>query len=653
MKKIYKIANMALIYTLIGVFLCSDVAYSSNLRPTHSYSRDAKDVNAERFEQLYNVLFKSKNVSKVNQNLNFIYKSISGDEQDAINFIKSFKGAQLLILLNRSLYNMKDKKNLEGIKRKVRKILSCLFGTPALWGALNGQLALHENIPDDRVALEFLDGESGQSAGFMYKKFPELLDILKDPQKTRDLVLLLSLFRVLYYSTTDSAYYEGKHKEDTPLEYAIKMDLYIPIGKNLYITPMSETFRRHILFRINSRGETTDAVEIFIIGDNRQQKRHLLRRERLDVCRDMYDSFGDECGIIKTHLMAEYPEGLMSQVEVYGDIFDFSEDTFRIFIYDYSDINHGRRLHKLSRAYVEKIAGGKDLSRLSSISETIIEDVLSIINRFIKRGYYFDRGEGTDLTILNFRLCKDGRTRAVGDFESFLKKAEVDKNRDLQNFERAPHLKNQLRRFILRRRIGIHPNAVDYDKIAGTVMTKAEVLKKRHGKSTTDKKLALGETLLREKRLKQLEGKIAAKKEVRLQEALKEIRTTRDSITKIIHNRNVRNITSKDAAGMPRFRILDIKSMLGALDLDTDLKEVKNLIKSMLKVNKSIEKLEQKSPDRPVERSDSTTLRAFNAAFKAIENLNLAIDGLAEFDIEELSILKKLSKTQQAVDKSI
>ncbi len=442
-KKPYKLKIVSIMLAVVFLFYSSLFAGEVCLRPKiGEYDR----VEGAIFSRLCNRLSESKSYDEIIETLKEI-TAFTGEEEVAENFASSFGILQFFRLLNEVLYYTKQMtepyaewNSFDGlkyyrgnIKIEVRKILRNIFGSPDLSQIITKELAINGTTSNEKIILDFLDGDGGESCSFMDEKFPEILLLLKDPQKVKDLVLVLSLFRLVHYNPflPPERHKGTKGTQEIVLEYAIRKGIYISIGNGLYITPISESFRRHIVFRMNDEKEISDAVEIFIIGDDRKVGRYLLSDKRLKFCQDMYESFGDGCGIIKTHLMATYSKEVVPQVEAYGDIFDYSEakEPFRIFIYDYSYPIRGRRLERIDAMYLGRIAGevasGKILNSKMAMPETIVRDVFATTKRFIEKGYTFEDPTGSDLHSGNFRLCLDGRVRFVNDFEAFGKGEEA------------------------------------------------------------------------------------------------------------------------------------------------------------------------------------------------------------------------------------
>jgi hypothetical protein len=406
MRYINKIINIALIFMLIGVILGQDTAYA--LRPSLQFNKKAglyKNYVQEKYEQLY----RGKGIKTIIQELDKIDTLIRFNEDTAIQFIRSFNKSDLLMLLNSVLYKTRKKDPEKKIVVRVRNILTAIFDNKNISSELIRQMDFFNATENQTVSIEFLDGADGKSAKFIKETFPEILTILRDPRKIKDLFLLLSLYRFSHYIGTPD--YINNDEALTPLEYSIKHGFYIALGKNLYVTALSESFRRHIIFKIDENGEFSKAVEILIPGDNKKE-RMFLGRSRLDVCRDIYETEGENCDIVKTHLMAEYPRNILPYIYGYGDIFKYKrKDPLRIFIHDYSGVNQGRRFCEINGAYFKRVKCAEP-----------IQQILILINRFVKNGYYFNRGYGSDLTFHNFRLCVDGAVRFSGDLDSFYKK---------------------------------------------------------------------------------------------------------------------------------------------------------------------------------------------------------------------------------------
>ncbi|MFA5005645.1 MAG: hypothetical protein WC561_05955, partial [Candidatus Omnitrophota bacterium] len=388
---------------------------------------------------------------------------ISGIMKELVNMVDDDEKIYLLLqhklflrALNEAMFQTRilaqDKSNsgwynacLEEVDANARYILIRVFTNPA-YADLLSRTFKFQNTKFHDATISFADAQTHE---FMNREFWQLINIIKDADKTADLILFLSMLRYVYYSP-----FLPNQGTDAPLEFAIKNGIYVPLTQHLYIAPLSESFRRHILFRMDY-DRVDSAVELFIPGE-RWMYRDLYGAQRFDVSQQIRGLFGEDNGVVKTLLMAEYPAGI--ETEAYGERGVYRQDApLLFFVYDYSKHLDGRRL-----LYGPYIDANFSLDYLKHVGifdiDYFVKDILRIINRFIIAGYYFQDGcakgkgkgkKGKDLHLGNFRVCRDARVRFVGDFDQFYREFSASTNlRNLSNFELWNDIKAQILEFI-------------------------------------------------------------------------------------------------------------------------------------------------------------------------------------------------------------
>ena len=91
---------------------------------------------------------------------------------------------------------------------------------------------------------------------------PALYNLLSNEENLRQLLLFLSILRLIYpYEINDK-------NADSPFEYARNNKLYFRLdpNSNVYVTPVTESFRRHVVFTMDENGNAGNAVELKIPG---------------------------------------------------------------------------------------------------------------------------------------------------------------------------------------------------------------------------------------------------------------------------------------------------------------------------------------------------------------------------------------------------
>jgi len=103
-----------------------------------------------------------------------------------------------------------------------------------------------------------------------------------------DLIRLGSFLRGKHNENVD--YHKDRYDPRPPLQYAIETNNFLKIGKDLYITPITESFRRHIIFKTNEQGNVLFAIEMLIPGEI-NYKKSLNADMRKMVANDINNSF--------------------------------------------------------------------------------------------------------------------------------------------------------------------------------------------------------------------------------------------------------------------------------------------------------------------------------------------------------------------------
>ncbi|MFA5147407.1 MAG: hypothetical protein WC515_08535 [Candidatus Omnitrophota bacterium] len=199
-----------------------------------------------------------------------------------------------------------------------------------------------------------------------------------------------------------------------PLEYALKNRIYFRIGGDLYMTPVTESFRRFIIFEMNEKGALGARIEVKIPGEG--ESKQAIAPDNYDFAKEISDRYGE--GKISTKMTAMI--ALTEPLNMYGEEVDFSASRpARVIIFDYT--HDGNRIEKVP---LEKM-NGEDRRK---IAEQVIEEVA----RVHTLGIY----GSSDMSLGNFRLARsaDGNpiVLLVGDFQGYRR----TEDRNLFNAER-------------------------------------------------------------------------------------------------------------------------------------------------------------------------------------------------------------------------
>ncbi|MFC1667908.1 LOG family protein [Chlamydiota bacterium] len=217
-----------------------------------------------------------------------------------------------------------------------------------------------------------------------------------------------------------------KFTSKAPLEYAMEEGIIFQIGPNLYTTPITESFRRHIIFAKNDNGQILFAFEVLIPGDT-VVTRNVTTDIRSEVAQKILSVFPEKDYCVTPLFLKEFPDGVY---ELYGEQVAFNSTTpLRIMAFSYTD---GKRLDFLSPIQFSRIA--EKLGILAEeVEMRVAEQVAELTAAVHIAGYIGNNSKNgrsrTDLHLGNFRCIirdKGIHIQLVGDFDSFIDKNVVD-----------------------------------------------------------------------------------------------------------------------------------------------------------------------------------------------------------------------------------
>jgi hypothetical protein len=237
----------------------------------------------------------------------------------------------------------------------------------------------------------------------------ELMRILRSPKSLKSLLFILSIVRLGYPCVST------KDRGGLPFREALGEKIYFRLFGNIYISPCTQSFRRHFIFKMNSHGDVPLVVEIFIPGQ--EDERIKIEKKRFQIAKDM-QSLGYGSLFVAPLLMVTCREKM--EFDIYGRLVGFNglwnnpplDNKFplRIFIFSYCD---GNRLNYVSEAYIEILA-----KRFTTTAEAIISYIarrtLEIFFSWRSAGWHW----GQDGHIGNLRLI-EGKS-GIDTFGGFL-----------------------------------------------------------------------------------------------------------------------------------------------------------------------------------------------------------------------------------------
>ncbi|MFA6349688.1 MAG: sigma-70 family RNA polymerase sigma factor, partial [Candidatus Omnitrophota bacterium] len=210
----------------------------------------------------------------------------------------------------------------------------------------------------------FLDTGDDIQASRLSREHPDIMELFTDINNLRDLIHLGSKLRQEYpleISVSDPR---------PPLQFALDNGIYTNLFGNVYITPITESFRRMMIFVKQGR-IVPYAMEFKMTGDQFEYRRHLLSESDFDVAADMIRNFGPEAGVARPIFKLRNPDCV---IDAYGRrIIYTAREPLVITAFEYYD---GKRLENI---------GKHSLSLVQA--QALSEGVLSILARLHALGW--------------------------------------------------------------------------------------------------------------------------------------------------------------------------------------------------------------------------------------------------------------------------
>ncbi len=237
------------------------------------------------------------------------------------------------------------------------------------------------------------------------ENLPALSEIMADPAKLARLLTFLSVMRLAY------PYHQINGEYIDPISWAEKNKTYFEF-RGLRIAPVSESFRRHIIYTPDRRY----AIEIKFPGERRSSGD--VDRLHITLAEKLRQEEKENPGVVEPlfHI------GLKGDFYLYRPSYEpysYAEFPLGVAAFRYTA---GKRLSNVLssddawNAFLKEAYGENPSPSLAY--ERITVDVLKHALYMHRLGYQAsrDRGRLTDLHLENFRLLPNGRVISVGDF---------------------------------------------------------------------------------------------------------------------------------------------------------------------------------------------------------------------------------------------
>ncbi len=253
----------------------------------------------------------------------------------------------------------------------------------------NGPTSPLQHIPGS--ARQFQDGQQT-----LQRRMPTLWLALQNPDKMARLLFILSLLRMAY------PYNLANASEKTPLQWAKENGIEFELNE-LHIAPVSESFRRHILYVKDTAG--TFAVEIKMPGE--RDEKTMIYPEHFLIPQQLWEKYPNDPGVVQPLYYSQY----QGEISLYGAKMQFTKlAPLGVMIFAYED---GKRL-KNATPFLKN----------DSWKMIFIDPVVTAI-RLHREGWRgtlpIDGILHTDMHHENVRVLPSGQGILVGDFGIFRK----------------------------------------------------------------------------------------------------------------------------------------------------------------------------------------------------------------------------------------
>lgn len=284
----------------------------------------------------------------------------------------------------------------------------------ALWEKLKSRL--HEKSETAPLGLSKKSHRwfKGQDE-VLKRRMPTLFGILQSPQRLGKFLMVLSLLRLAYP-------YDLFHSSDKAvLAEQIAGDGIVFGLEELRIVPVSESFRRHIIYVEDQEG--LFAVEIKMPGE--MEKKTVIHEEHFTVAQQLWGKYPEDPGVAQPVYFGKF----QGELPLYGKTIRFDDERpLGVMIFKYED---GRRFYRSepggfvfnAASFLKSVAGSKGISEKSLLLQALTDVAVAAIrlHRLGWRGSNPDPEIGTEMHPENWRVLSDGRGQLVGDFGVFEK----------------------------------------------------------------------------------------------------------------------------------------------------------------------------------------------------------------------------------------
>lgn len=282
--------------------------------------------------------------------------------------------------------------------------------------------------------IEVHDTPSGEYRKLLVEE-SGLAELFGDSAKAARLLTVLSLARRAYYEFNNN-FLMGTV---SPLDALVRQGVYFRISDDWYATPMTDSFRRHILFRLDGEGRVARAVELKIPGDSRPGP----SLHEFESALDLHQTMPEDTIRPIAHLTFRGTDQRLHGRRI-GE--NSSGTPITLMIYDYvgpEGFYDGRRVSALRNSgwfHLQSALGGQPYYHII-LQWEVLEEAIRLIARMHHNHFFGSNLLINDMHIENFRVVvREGRIRlfSVLDTGAFYRYDGVDRERfaqeDLRSF---------------------------------------------------------------------------------------------------------------------------------------------------------------------------------------------------------------------------
>ncbi len=237
------------------------------------------------------------------------------------------------------------------------------------------------------------------------KKMPTLSSVLSDPARSARFLTVLSALRIAH------PYHLSNRSKFGPIEWSQREEAVYRL-RELNLVPVSQSFRRHILYADNADGSRF-AIQIKMPGE--EKDRDEIRPVHFTLSRKLWKQSPENPGIVKPLFMMGWSGDFHFYGAGRGTLSFSAKNPLRIVAFEYRD---GRRLAHDVERLARDAATPEGLNRFREAAAAVI----GFLVRVHRMGYRAVTERGNDGHLENWILYPSGKVESVADLGAFEKR---------------------------------------------------------------------------------------------------------------------------------------------------------------------------------------------------------------------------------------